>query len=208
MTTPEDQASAMRGGIRRLLLLAVPSPTAYVQNHLTGPEKMPRPEPIPEHQRAVRGLHGRLHRRRPGRHRGVDAGRVRARARRGVRRNHGRAVLHRQPGREGACRQSRRPEGDQLGSSLALLAPLADAREQHDGLIHPGFISATGLTQLRRLPVYLAGISHRVGKLAENLGRDRVWMAEVRRRRRSTGLRGGPSRSRRMPRTASVTRAG
>ena len=64
-------------------------------------------------------------------------------------------------------------------SSLALLAPLADAREQHDGLIHPGFIAATGLTQLRRLPVYLTGISHRVGKLAENLGRDRVWMAEV-----------------------------
>ncbi|HEY9498351.1 MAG TPA: DUF3418 domain-containing protein, partial [Terrimesophilobacter sp.] len=27
--------------------------------------------------------------------------------------------------------------------------------------------------------VYLAGITHRVGKLAENLGRDRVWMTEV-----------------------------
>ena len=30
-----------------------------------------------------------------------------------------------------------------------------------------------------RLPVYLRGISHRVGKLSENPGRDRVWMTEV-----------------------------
>ena len=64
-------------------------------------------------------------------------------------------------------------------SSLAMLAPLADARAQHDGLVFPGFISTTGLPQLRRLPVYLAGVTHRVGKLAENLGRDRVWMGEV-----------------------------
>ena len=35
------------------------------------------------------------------------------------------------------------------------------------------------MAQLRRLPVYLAGITHRIGKLAENLGRDRVWMTEV-----------------------------
>ena len=31
MSTPDDQAKAMRAGVRRLLLLAVPSPTGYVQ---------------------------------------------------------------------------------------------------------------------------------------------------------------------------------
>src|SRR5690606_14856039 len=64
-------------------------------------------------------------------------------------------------------------------SSLALLAPLADAREQLESLVYPGFVSATGLQQLRRVPVYIAGITHRVSRLADNLGRDRVWMGEV-----------------------------
>src|SRR5690554_1146134 len=40
MSTPEDQARAMRGGVRRMLQLAIPSPTSYVQNHLTGAEKL------------------------------------------------------------------------------------------------------------------------------------------------------------------------
>jgi len=60
-----------------------------------------------------------------------------------------------------------------------MLSPLADTREQLSSLVYPGFASETGLTQLRRLPVYLAGIVHRIGKLGENLGRDRVWMTEV-----------------------------
>ena len=64
-------------------------------------------------------------------------------------------------------------------SNIAMLSPLADAREQLSALVYPGFASATGLAQLRRLPVYLAGIVHRIGKLGENLGRDRVWMTEV-----------------------------
>ncbi|MCU1424880.1 MAG: hrpA, partial [Microbacteriaceae bacterium] len=39
-STPEDQARSMRAGVRRLLLLAIPSPTAYVQQHLTAAEKL------------------------------------------------------------------------------------------------------------------------------------------------------------------------
>lgn len=64
-------------------------------------------------------------------------------------------------------------------SNVALLAPLADARAQLSALVHPGFVSRAGLVQLRRLPVYLQGIVHRVTKLAENLGRDRTWLTEV-----------------------------
>ncbi|WP_309621057.1 ATP-dependent RNA helicase HrpA, partial [Salinibacterium sp.] len=40
MSTPEDQAAAHRLGVRRLLLLAIPSPTGYVQEHLTTSEKL------------------------------------------------------------------------------------------------------------------------------------------------------------------------
>jgi ATP-dependent helicase HrpA len=64
-------------------------------------------------------------------------------------------------------------------SSVALMAPLADAREQLGALVHPGFVSRDGLRQLRRLPVYLDGIVHRVSKLADNLGRDRTWSMDV-----------------------------
>jgi ATP-dependent helicase HrpA len=65
------------------------------------------------------------------------------------------------------------------GASLSLMAPLADARSQLDALVHPGFLRLTGVTQLRRVPVYLAGITHRVSKLADAPGRDRVWLTEV-----------------------------
>jgi ATP-dependent helicase HrpA len=59
------------------------------------------------------------------------------------------------------------------------MAPLADARSQLDALVHRGFLRITGVTQLRRVPVYLAGIVHRVGKLADAPGRDRTWLTEV-----------------------------
>src|SRR5690606_27241398 len=64
-------------------------------------------------------------------------------------------------------------------SSISLIAPLADAREQLGALVHPGFVSRTGLAQLRRVPLYLQGITHRVAKLVENPARDRAWLTEV-----------------------------
>jgi ATP-dependent helicase HrpA len=64
-------------------------------------------------------------------------------------------------------------------SSLNLMTPLADARGQLEALIHPGFVRITGAAQLTRTPVYLAGIVHRVDRMADNLGRDRAWQAEV-----------------------------
>jgi ATP-dependent helicase HrpA len=64
-------------------------------------------------------------------------------------------------------------------SSLAFLGPLGDARAQLDALVHPGFVAITGVARLRRVPVYLAGILHRVAKLTENPGRDRAWQTEV-----------------------------
>jgi ATP-dependent helicase HrpA len=45
--------------------------------------------------------------------------------------------------------------------------------------VHPGFVSRTGLVQLRRVPIYLQAIVHRVTKLPDNIGRDRGFSAEV-----------------------------
>ena len=64
-------------------------------------------------------------------------------------------------------------------TSMALLPAISDARAQLSGLVYPGFVSATGLTQLRHLPRYLGGINARLTKLVENPSRDRVWMNEV-----------------------------
>jgi ATP-dependent helicase HrpA len=59
------------------------------------------------------------------------------------------------------------------------MSPVGDARGQLAALVHPGFVRVTGLAQLARVPVYLAGIRHRVEKLADNPGRDRAWQTQI-----------------------------
>ena len=62
---------------------------------------------------------------------------------------------------------------------MSIIASLADAREQLAGLVFPGFISSTGLTQLRHVPRYLRGITVRIEKLPIELARDRAWQLQV-----------------------------
>jgi ATP-dependent helicase HrpA len=64
-------------------------------------------------------------------------------------------------------------------TSMAVLPALTDAREQLAGLVFPGFVSRTGVTQLRHLPRYLRGIGSRLEKLPTDVARDRVWANEV-----------------------------
>jgi ATP-dependent helicase HrpA len=180
MSTAEDQSRAMRAGVRRMLLLAIPSPISYVQEHLTNAERLTLA------QSSYRTT-GELF---------ADCTAVCVDAVVG-----GREIWTR--GEFEAARDeisatimdslfqvvslltrviagAREAEkAIKAASNIAMLSPLADAREQLSALVYPGFASATGLAQLRRLPVYLAGIVHRIGKLGENLGRDRVWMTEV-----------------------------
>jgi len=182
--TAAEQAREHPRGVRRLIALTVPSPLSYVQEHLTASEKLqlatspyrstaalfddallatidqladaatggsaPFARPAFEALRA--DVNGHL----------VDAlfATVSLAAR----------VL-------GAARDADRAISG--GANLSLMAPLADARSQLDALVHPGFLRLTGVTQLRRVPVYLAGITHRVSKLADAPGRDRVWLTEV-----------------------------
>jgi ATP-dependent helicase HrpA len=63
----------------------------------------------------------------------------------------------------------------------ALVASLADARAQLDGLVFAGFVSATGVAHLGDLPRYLRGIERRLEKLPDNPARDRQLMAGVHR---------------------------
>jgi ATP-dependent helicase HrpA len=180
MSTPQDQAKAMRAGVRRLLLLAVPSPTGYVQSHLTGTEKLALAQsPYRSTAELFSDCLAAC----------VDATladrEVWTRARFEAVRDEVSTSIVDSLFRTvsllatvlGAGREAEK--AIKSASNIALLGPLADAREQLNALVYPGFVSATGLAQLGRLPVYLRGITHRVGKLSENLGRDRVWMTEV-----------------------------
>ena len=180
MTTPGDQAGQQRRGVRRMLLLAIPSPVSYVQDHLTQTEKLTLAQsPYRTTVELFADCMAEC----------IDAGLA---------------------GREVWTRSEFEAVRDEISatimdslfqvvslltkvvtgfreaekaikaaSNIAMLSPLADAREQLSALVYPGFASETGITQLRRVPVYLAGIVHRIGKLGENLGRDRVWMTEV-----------------------------
>lgn len=180
MSTRQDQARAMRAGVRRLLLLAIPSPTGYVQSHLTAPEKLALAQ-SPYRTTAElfadcltacvdAVLTDREVRTRAGFERmrdEISAGVVDSLF----------ATVSLLANILGAARTAEKAIAS--ASNIALLSPLADMREQLGDLVYPGFVSATGLARLERLPVYLRGITHRVDKLGENLGRDRVWMTEV-----------------------------
>ena len=171
-------------GVRRLIALAVPSPLGYVQEHLTGAEKLQlatspyrstaalfddallatidslvdaaTSDRSPTTRAAFEGLRAE-----------VNAALVEGLF----------ATVALAARVLGAARDADRAIAG--AASLSLMAALADARSQLDALVHPGFLRITGAAQLRRVPVYLAGVVHRVGKLAENPGRDRVWLTEV-----------------------------
>jgi ATP-dependent helicase HrpA len=55
----------------------------------------------------------------------------------------------------------------------AWLASLTDVRSQLTALVYPGFVTGTGAVRLRDLPRYLAAMSRRLDRLAENPARDR-----------------------------------
>lgn len=180
LATPGDQAREHRRGVLRMLQLAIPSPTAYVQEHLTGPEKLALAR-SPYASTAALFADSML-----ACAQAVLGDRdIRTRTDFEVVRDELSATILESMFAAvsltssvlAAARDAEKAIS--AASNIALIAPLADAREQLDALVFPGFFARTGLAQLRRVPVYLAGITHRVGKLAENLGRDRVWMSEV-----------------------------
>ena len=180
MATPADQARGMKAGVRRMLLLAIPSPTAYVQDHLTSQEKLylaaspyrTTAELFEDCMAAciddVLGDEPVFTR--------AEFESARDRVSAGLL-----DAMFSAVGQVSAVLRATRDAEKAISaaSSLQLMAPLADAREQLANLVYRGFVSATGIHQLRRLPIYLQGITHRVAKLQENPGRDRVWLTEI-----------------------------
>ena len=180
MSTPEDQAAAHHLGVRRLLQLAIPSPLGYVQEHLTTQETLVLAQsPYRNNAELFEDCMAAC----------IDAvvggAEIYTRAEFEAARDAVSATIVDSLFQAVAlvskivAKSRDADKAIKQATSLALIAPLGDARAQLDALVYPGFVGITGLERLRRIPAYLDGIVHRVGKLPENPARDRVWMSEV-----------------------------
>lgn len=184
--TPEDAARHTRTGIRRLMLLAVPSPATYVLDHLTANEKLAlaaspyqNAKALIEDARVALADDVLL--------REAPAGVVRTKAEFERVRDAFSAVSVDRTFQTVslaakillAQREAERAMKD--AASITLLGALNDVRGQVAGLLFPGFLSRTGLHRLQHYPRYLAGALERVKTLSDNPGRDRQRQTEYER---------------------------
>ncbi|WP_164234485.1 ATP-dependent RNA helicase HrpA [Microbacterium hydrocarbonoxydans] len=184
--TADAAAAATREGVLRLVLLAVPSPSSYVQQHLTSQEKLAlAASPYQNAAALIEDCRAAVAR--AVIERTVPGGIVRTAA--GFERVRD-AVSAALVDELFACvslvarilTKSREVErGIKSQNSLALLGPLNDIRTQLAGLLHPGFVSATGVERLAHLPRYLDGMLERLKTLANEPGKDRSRMSEFER---------------------------
>lgn len=179
--TAEEQEARHRLGVRRLLLLAIPSPVKQVLDGLSNAEKLglagspygsvaellddaraavvqqvvdARP-PVRD-EAAYAALLAEASRDHEAQLRGVVADLMR--------------VLDRWRQAEKAL--SGRAE-------MAMLPALTDMRAQLARLVHRGFVGEAGAAQLRRYPTYLTALEQRREKLAGQVNRDRELMDQV-----------------------------
>lgn len=184
--TPEDAARHTRAGIRRLLLLAVPSPASYVLDHLTANEKLALAASPYQNAKALIE-DARVAVADDVLHRAASTGVVRTRAEFERVRDAFSAASVEQTFQAVSVvakillAQREVERAMKEASSITLLGALNDVRGQLKGLIFPGFISRTGLARLAHLPRYLAGALERVKTLPDNPGRDRQRMTEYER---------------------------
>ena len=185
-STADAAAAATRDGVLRLVLLSVPSPSSYVQQHLTSQEKLAlAASPYPSAATLIEDCRAAVARQLI--ERAVPGGVIRSEADFTRVRD---AVSAAMVDELFACvslvarilTKAREVErGIKSQNSLALLGPLNDIRTQLSGLLHPGFASATGVERLAHLPRYLDGMLDRLKTLANEPGKDRTRMTEFER---------------------------
>ena len=198
--TADAARAATRDGVLRLVLLAVPSPSSYVQQHLTSAEKLAlAASPYPSVAALVEDARAAVARA------VIDAETAGSGAP-GVVRTETEFVRVRDAVSAvivdrlfstvsliaRILTKAREVERGIRGqNSLALLGPLGDIRAQLDGLLPNGFVSSTGEQRLGHLPRYLDGMLDRLKTLAETPGKDRTRMTEYERAAKAYADAGG-----------------
>jgi ATP-dependent helicase HrpA len=179
--TADEQESRHRLGVRRLLLLAIPSPVPAILRDLTNVEKLglagsPYPtvaELLEDCRAAV--VQAVVDARPVVRDRAsYDA--LLAEARR-EHEAHLRATMADVIRVLGAWRQAEKALSGR--AEMLMLPALTDMRAQLARLVHAGFVGEAGATQLRRYPTYLAALEQRRERLDGQLNRDRQLMDQV-----------------------------
>lgn len=180
--TADAAAAATRNGVLRLMLLNVPSPGSYVQEHLTSQEKLAlAASPYSSAAALIEDARAAVVRA------ALPADPIRTEAQFTAARDAVNAALVDQLFAAVSLvarilTKSREVErGIKSENSLALLGPLNDIRSQLSALLHPGFISATGAERLAHLPRYLDGMLDRLKTLSNEPGKDRTRMTEYER---------------------------
>ncbi len=179
-------AAASRAGLRRLLLLSVPSAAGYVLEHLTQAEKLVlAASPYPSAAALIEDCRAAV----------ADAVIARATTTAEVRDRTQFEAVRDAFGAVAvdelfACVAltarilTRSREVDRAlkqHTSMTLLGALGDLRAQLAGLLPPGFVAQTGVTRLAHLPRYLDGMLHRLRGLGDDPGRDRTRLTEFQR---------------------------
>ncbi|WP_309065730.1 ATP-dependent RNA helicase HrpA [Microbacterium sp.] len=184
--TADAATAATRAGILRLVLLAVPSPASYVQEHLTAQEKLAlAASPYPNAAALIEDCRAAVARKLIDE--AVPGGIVRSEAEFARVRDAVSAALVDELFSAVSLvariltRAREVERGIKQQNSLSLLGPLNDIRSQLTALLPAGFVSATGIHRLAHLPRYLDGIVERLRTLADEPGKDRVRMTEYER---------------------------
>ncbi|MGO2932033.1 DUF3418 domain-containing protein, partial [Microbacterium sp.] len=180
--TADAAERATRDGVLRLVLLNVPSPASYVQDHLTAPEKLAlAASPYPSVAALIEDARTAVARSLlPETAIRTEAAFVQARG--AVNAKLVDDLFQTVSLVARILTKAREVErGIKSQNSLALLGPLNDIRSQLSGLLHPGFISTAGTERLAHFPRYLDGMLDRLKTLENEPGKDRTRMTEYER---------------------------
>ncbi len=177
-----EQDAAHRRGLRRLLMLAVPSPAKAIAAGLSNTDKLglagsPYPSTAELLEDCVAAAVDDLVERHGGPVWDEDGfATLSAEVARDLP-EATRAVMHDAVRVLAAWREVDRLLGGSV--DLPLLPALADMRAQVGRLVFRGFVADVGAAQLRQLPRYLAAVTARRERLAADVGRDRLLMDRV-----------------------------
>ena len=182
LDTPEEQADAMRLGVRRLLLLNIPSPVKAMLAALDNKQKLALgtnpygPVPLLFEDCVACAADYLMDQNGGPVWDAAGFAALRDKVREELAETAENALVIVADTLIAAHELDRRLKGT---ASLALLPSLTDVKTQLANLLPKGFISATGYEQLRQLPRYLRAISYRLDKMKDDPYRDQTNLAKV-----------------------------